>query len=221
MTTNEDCVAQPCLLEVAPDVTFTEDAQARVHYGLIVEELVCAALDLIPLKINGKRDICFDAKSKSTYYEIKSLAYGSDSPIYGWRVKKEIESGHTVTYAFLEHKAKKCKGTLDLLDVLAVPGNTRLTLVDLNLLVEFRKSQPIAGTKGKPNSGYARGGYARGYRSVSPKKLVERHEADTRVSSLTVELYDRRFSMDVYKVGPKVNSFEEYYAGNEVKGYPF
>src|SRR4051812_20128751 len=75
------CVAEPKLarasnqlqlLDVTPRYPIESNAAARNAYGSAAQEIVCAALKLRPIPINGQCDICFDAEDSDFFYEIKS-----------------------------------------------------------------------------------------------------------------------------------------------------
>src|SRR4051812_26775895 len=92
---------QLSLLSVAPSYTITKNAQARNAYGTVAVEIVCAALNLLPIPINGNYAICFDAQDSNGFYEIKSVHRSGKVVIYDWRMEKEASVNVPLAYAIL------------------------------------------------------------------------------------------------------------------------
>ena len=114
MTIHDPKRHQPSLLEVFPDFKFKTPAAARTHYGAAMETVVCKALNLTQIPINGKFAINFDAKcglgKKKEFYEIKSVRDlpSSKSVIYDWRMKKEKPYQPRLSYVFLPPQSQSC-----------------------------------------------------------------------------------------------------------------
>lgn len=163
------------LLDTPPRFKLGKNANARNAYGQAAQEIVCAALGLQPIRINGKCEICFDAKKDNTYFEIKSCHRSSKVVIYDWRMKKEAAVTDPVDYAILLHNARGIKdGSLILstfaergLDIIQLPASTVHEIAACHPL-HTMKTQAVADKK----CGYQRHGYKDGYRNVPVKELV-------------------------------------------------
>lgn len=157
---------QPLLLNVAPAWRLRSNAAARNAYGAVAQELVCAALDLTPIPINGNYDCCFDAwRAPETYYEIKSVRQGCKVVIYDWRILKEQNAGVDVLYAVLCHQVWGSDGTA-LVDEF-IDGGLTCLLAPCTVVHALALAEPLR-TLG---NGYNRAGYKDGYRNLPVKAL--------------------------------------------------
>lgn len=168
---------QPLLLEVFPDFEFKSAASARTHYGKAMEELVCAAMGLVDIPINGNCEINFDAKSGRLFYEIKSVRGlpSSKSVIYDWRIEKEKPYRKRLRYVFGLHCVKHAKSNQDLWEqlskgvkLLSVPS---AKVHRLALKEPLRKIKTERLERAGPRDGYSRKGYCEGYRNLKVASL--------------------------------------------------
>jgi hypothetical protein len=163
------------LLTVAPSWQITKNAQARNAYGTVAQEIVCAALGLLPIPINGRYDCCFDAARGDTFYEIKSVRAGGKVVIYDWRMQKEERAEVDLHYAILCHRVRGSDGR-ELVSAFAASGLTLLVLPATLVHAEARVcplARMLKETPKSANAGYARKGYCDGYRNVPVAKLIE------------------------------------------------
>lgn len=165
---------QPLLLETAPSWLITKNAQARNAYGTIAQHLVCAALRLAPIPINGNYDVCFDAVSGSTYYEIKSVkAKSGKVVVYDWRMEKEAKVKVDVWYAVLLHNVRKSNGVRLLEEF--IEGGLEMVVMPVGVVHEVARECALMMPKvgADPRMGYNRTGYREGYRNVPVQALRE------------------------------------------------
>lgn len=162
------------LLRIAPSWNITKNAQARNAYGTVAQELVCAALKLLPIPINGNYDCCFDAKGKDVFYEIKSVRRNGKLPLYTWRLVKESRSGVNLKYAILIHNVRKSNGR-HLVQEFANSGLSILVLDSIQVHKEAQKHplRLVQNPNGSARSGYNRKGYQDGYRNLPVKALLK------------------------------------------------
>ena len=154
--------------------------EARVRMGLRIESLVCSLLGLTPIPINGQYDVNFDAghysKENETFFEIKSVKAGGKSPIYLFRLEKELEAqkqtGCPVYYLFCTHKVKAVISqeaiTLGLLK-----GDINIYAVPLDMVNKMSKNLHVRKMKRDTPSGYNRKGYCEGYINFPVKDLAK------------------------------------------------
>lgn len=170
---------QQCALgfEIASRFQIPSVAVARNAYGAAAQEIVCRAMKLDPIQINGKAKVCFDAVRDGMFYEIKSVRAGSKVVIYDWRLKKEVEAGLPVHYAILAHRIGGARTSDEMWDAYA-RRNLRIYVLPLNTVVELASTCPLTIPK-KPlgkvakRFGMLRSGYADGYRNLGVRALEE------------------------------------------------
>jgi hypothetical protein len=157
------------LLRIAPVYNCANNAEARNAYGSAAMEIVCSALELNPIRINGNFDVCFDAKKGDDFYEIKSARRGGKITLYDWRMKKEA-CGVKSFYAILVHNLIGCREDVLSKMILSSPMIIR---VKTDLLHALAFSSPLHKIKDGASkyAGYSRAGYADGYRSLSIKSV--------------------------------------------------
>jgi hypothetical protein len=188
---------QLSLLYVTPRFTITNNAQARNAYGIMAQELVCAALGLTPIRINGNFDVCFDAAKDNTYYEIKSCRRGCKIVIYDWRMQKEqeVNKSNEVFYAILVHQVSRSSGEELLTNF--IKSELELLLVQTSLIHQLALQEPLR-TLMKPQSkrtGYNRKGYVDGYRNLPLSRIKP---LLTRLTILPVCFDDNHFQVKLY-----------------------
>lgn len=82
-----------------------KDAASRNAIGDFAEEFVCRVMGLDRLKIDGRKNVCSDAKWDGNPVEIKSVGKNGRALLYKWRAEKEMkELGPFYTYVFVCHK---------------------------------------------------------------------------------------------------------------------
>lgn len=163
---------QLSLLSIPPRFSITKNAQARNAYGQIAQEIVCAALDLLPIPINGKCSICFDAERSGHFYEIKSVKRTGKVVIYDWRMEKERAAKVPLSYAILVHNVRGSDGH-DLLREM-LDSEPEILVVPASVIHELAQSYPLRQLQrpsSDPRNGYNRTGYRDGYRNVPVKEL--------------------------------------------------
>ena len=164
---------QLSLLSIAPSINATSNASARNAYGSAAQEIVCAALDIRPIPINGNCEVCFDAESPAGFFEIKSVRRGAKVVIYDWRMSKEACAGVTLYYAILIHQLKgQREQILEAMiarepEILVLPAE----LVHTAARLSSKRTHQSAWATGTRN-GYTRAGYCDGYRNVSISQLM-------------------------------------------------
>ncbi len=193
---------QLSLLQVQPCHRITSNAQARNAYGSAAQEIVCAALDLDPVPINGACSVCFDAQDKdgAMLHEIKSVKNGGKVVCYDWRMTKEAGAGVLACYSILCHRVRGCRDGAELYRVFAA-GGLELMILKLGTVHEIAREQPrnkIKATTPRPGvrMGYDRGGYKEGYRNVPTKALKDQTmKAELR----SFELYGISFQVQLFR----------------------
>lgn len=185
---------QYSLFQLPPTGTIANNAAARNAYGSLAQELVCAALNLQPIPIDGRCAICFDAEANGQFYEIKSVHRSGKLVIYDWRVEKEA-AYPTLLYALWVHKVRNCRNMSDLLP--AMLTNSSLWLVPASDVHKAAAAQPLRhllNPSTDPRNGYSRAGYIRGYRNVPLAGLQPAHSRPLRFTycqqQYTTTLYD-------------------------------
>lgn len=151
-------------------ISCSSTASARTRYGEAAQEIVCTALELLPIKINGNFSTCFDAFKDGIYYEIKSVKNNGKLVIYDWRIKKEQDSTVTLHYAILMHNIKEVRS-----DIISAMCSSKLSilLVESAIIHKLALSCPLIRHKTykSKRNGYSRAGYKDGYRNLSVKSL--------------------------------------------------
>lgn len=192
---------QLSLLSVAPRFSITKNAQARNAYGQIAQEIVCAALDLLPIPINGKCSICFDAERSGHFYEIKSVKHTGKVVIYDWRMEKERAAKVSLSYAILIHNVRGSDGH-DLLREM-LNSKPEILVMPASVIHELAQSYPLRQLQrpsSDPRNGYNRAGYRDGYRNVPVKDI--RALCPTLEWNQWVKLYDLLFDINVRSCVP-------------------
>lgn len=184
------------LLEVEPRYNVFNNATARTAYGAAAQEIVCAALQLDPIAINGSCDVCFDAEKHGTFYEIKSVRAGQKVVIYNWRMEKESAFSDVLFYAILIHQVSKQRDEI----ISKMLQGAEILLLPSRAVHEAAKALPSYAPTINPEHagarhGYTRKGYADGYRNVSVNRLKD--EA-ARAASVDVCLYGHRATIPIY-----------------------
>lgn len=184
------------LLEVEPRYKVFNSASARTAYGAAAQEIVCAALQLDPIAINGNCDICFDAEKHGTFYEIKSVRSGQKVVIYNWRMQKEEKFSDVLFYAILLHTVSRQRDEI----ISRMVAGAEILLLPARVVHEAAKACPthiptINPEHASARHGYTRKGYADGYRNVSVTKL--KGEA-ARAGSVDICLYGHRANIPIY-----------------------
>lgn len=194
-------IAQPhgqiTLLDVAPDIVSKGCAQSRNIFGNFAEDFVCAALGLHPISINGKYDVCPDAKLLDIYWEVKSLRFNNKMPLYDHRMAKEATIPN-LKYGILLHDFRNLLSVRELLDkCLAQPP--ALVAISASKIHEMAKEQKLRKPKPREGAdkriGYLREGYRDGYRNLSAKTI---RENVTVTAKLNLNLYQEALTCYLY-----------------------
>lgn len=187
---------QRLLFDVPPRFRLGSNALARNAYGAAAQEIVCAALHLDPIAINGNCEFCADAEriGSGLFFEIKSCHRVGKTVIYDWRMKKEARVPVPLNYAILAHNCRKLDDGAALLQYFALGG---LEIIELPASVvhecaaaEPRQAAPAS--KEDRRCGYSRKGYADGYRNVPLAKLRALTRSER---TLCFELHGIRFDI--------------------------
>jgi hypothetical protein len=166
---------QPVLLDVLPVWNCTDNATARNAYGSAAQEIICRVLKLDPIPINGNFDVCFDAKDKNTWYEIKSVRRNHKVVLFDFRLEKEANSGVPFKYAILVHNLRCAR-----VDILSAMIASRPEIIviegakvhEVHARFPLRRPESIHPDRHNPSyNGYTREGYNRGYRNVPVNEL--------------------------------------------------
>jgi len=193
---------QISLFEVSPCYTITSNAQARNAYGAAASEIVCAALELNPIAIDGSKEVCFDASRHGQNYEIKSAHQKAKIVLYDWRMKKEHRwmetTGQTLRYAILAHNLKQHRDGATLIDALVTNG---LKVIVVKASVIHREAFQLKlnlvkedASKG-PRHGYSRKGYSDGYRNLPCEHILKLCRMR---SERTFQLYGKQYTIAVH-----------------------
>lgn len=196
---------QLALLDVAPVFQIKKNAQARNAYGCAAQEIVCRALDLDSIAINGNCTHCFDAEGKGSergkFFEIKSVYRTSKIPIYAWRIKKEADAGVPLKYAILAHRVKGESDGSRIFQTFAARG-LEILLIDAARVHEAALREPLQTIKSvenpdpeAPRMGYNRKGYRDGYHNVPMKVL---RELCREAGEIRFELYGINFQIALH-----------------------
>lgn len=179
-----------------PSYVITTNAHARNAYGQAVQEIVCAALGLDPIAIDGSKEVCFDAERDGVFYEIKSVHRHGKLVIYDWRMEKEARAGVTLVYALLVHSVRGARTSDNMWHQFqSLP--LELWTLPYQVVHEVALRCPLSKIKaswnGDPRNGYNRKGYRNGYRNLGLSSIrglmVERSEPQE------LTLFDQRFSI--------------------------
>lgn len=179
---------QPSLFETLPDKPLTGPGERRSRMGAIAEQIVCAALPVVPIAGGGAHDIVFDAEWGRSLVEIKNVRRSSSIPIYKWRRGKDRAAmrDHDLIYLVCVHSCRDTGGTLsDLWRAMAEH------LEDVYVLPASRIHE---GCRGKPYSnlyrhqgggyaGYRREGYRKGYQLLPVKWIRSQEYLGHRIAS--------------------------------------
>lgn len=187
--------AQMRLLDCAPRYRIENEAQARCAYGNAAQEIVCAALELTPIRINGNFPICFDAERAGVYYEIKSCKRNGPVVIYNWRMEKERSVEVPLKYAILMHNAPKIRDGNNIFTLLNQRG-LDLLLIDAWRVHAIAIQQTTRHCVTKvPLHGSTRVGYRDGYRLTPTRRLIE---CTHRIVHREFWLHDVLFSVRIH-----------------------
>ena len=155
------------------DFDFKSTASARTHYGNAAESIVCEALELAPISIDGRCTTNFDALSQQgTYWEIKSVRQGGSVPLYQMRIDKEREfmrNEGKLMYAFCVHTVKNAKSNYDLWRQLSY--GVKIIVAQPNIVHSLAHTGILRKIKSDKGAGYTRKGYDQGYYNVAIKYL--------------------------------------------------
>lgn len=169
---------QMTLFTVAPKITATNNASARNAYGTAAQEIVCAALGLQPIPINGNYPVCFDAEKGGEFFEIKSVKRGCKVVLYQWRLEKEKPYHDRLWYAILVHRVRKAREDIlwklaDGCEVLVLRAEKIQAVAKMCPLHQIKREYINSHlTRRDPGySGYTRHGYRNGYYNVSVRAL--------------------------------------------------
>lgn len=183
------------LLSVAPNFRATSNASARCAYGSAAQEIVCAALDIKPIPINGNCEVCFDAEgSHGEFYEIKSVRRGHKVVLYDWRMRKEKRAKKKLFYAILIHRIKGERHDIMWRMLERCP---EILIIRASLIHRIAKKYPkrkLLHKSGGPRSGYNRKGYRSGYRNVPIAAIQALTKGERWVFGM---LYERSFVLTV------------------------
>lgn len=188
---------QMLLLDVQPVYPMDKNAQSRNAFGCVAQEIVCKALRLHPIAIDGRCDCCFDAEADDgVFYEIKSVQRASRCIIYDWRITKEAKSGARLYYAILSHRAGGSMDSESLwrqmqltAEIFVVPS---VIVHALTLLQPLRK---VSNRGCGPRFGYNRNGYSDGYRELPVSHVRETTE---KVRIAEFWLHDLLFQIPIH-----------------------
>jgi hypothetical protein len=189
------------LLNVPPKFTATNNATARTAYGSSAQEIVCAALNLRPIPINGNCEVCFDAENDEHFFEIKSVRRGGKLVLYDFRMKKESATGVSLWYAILIHRLKGERANV--LQAM-IDCKPEILLVESRLVHHVAFASPLfhIKTQHQPRrnypgyNGYTRAGYNEGYRNV-PVNCLKSFSPHS--SPETFSFYGKQYTISVWR----------------------
>lgn len=190
--------SQLALMEVPPCYAIASNAHARNAYGAAAQEIVCAALGLSPIPIDGGCEVCFDAEGAGEFFEIKSVHRGAKVVVYDWRMRKESAAGVPLKYAILCHNVRGARDGSRLFEAMAA-GGLSLLVLEAATVHEAAALEPLCTIKrlaASPRAGYNRKGYLDGYRNVSVHKLAS--STSTR-EPRAFELFGVPFAVEVLR----------------------
>jgi len=189
---------QTILLDVLPQYRLGSNADARNAYGAAAQEVVCAALGVHPIEINGNCGVCFDAEGDSMFYEIKSVRKGCKVVVYDCRMTKEELAGVPLLYALLVHNMKGLRSSLAMWECLA--RETEILLCPAPVVHALARDEPLmhlSKISADPRNGYSRAGYRDGYRNL-PVSKVRQLQSTEHVHTFT--LHGMQFTTRISKV---------------------
>jgi len=192
---------QLSLLDTPPRFRLGSNALARNAYGAAAQEIVCSALKLEGIPINGNCEFCADAERRETgdFFEIKSVHRSSKVVVYDWRMEKEASVSVPLTYAILAHNCRKVRDGAALLSAFAAGGLEILELpareVHRVAFAEPLQTMKKSAATGNPRNGYSRKGYANGYRNCPVARL---RALCREVGMLSFELHGLPFAVHHY-----------------------
>lgn len=196
---NDPKYYQPKLFETFPEIDFKTVGAARVYYGRAMEELVCGAMELTPIPLNGKYSVNFDAKKGVIFHEIKSVrnSLNPKSVIYDWRINKEKFYRNKLRYVFGLHKATIAKSNSELWDQFENRG-VELLVTPAARVHRLALQQPICRIKKQSNGsvGYTRQGYCEGYRCL-PINLISEGRSPLYAKSIFFKIYGRKIPIKI------------------------
>jgi len=167
---------QERLFELMPKYSADSAGAARVAFGSAAEEIVCSALGLDRIKINGQFECNFDAEKDGIFYEIKSVRRNSGKIVaYECRMEKDSLFDE-LFYAILTHDISGVSS-----DILTrMFATCEILLCPAKLIRDLRLNYPIHIPKIKPERGprfgYTRAGYVDGYRNIPVSALIHSKE---------------------------------------------
>lgn len=171
---------QPELFPVEFSGSIDTGGALRVRSGARIEDVVCRALRLTPISISGSYDVCYDAgtyhRGKEIFFEIKSLRKHNKSPLYVFRLKKDVKAtkqcGVPLIYAFCIHNIESgCESQEEITKSL-LSHPIQINLLPLSQVIELTKDLPLKQIKSdNGTNGYNREGYADGYKNLSQKTI--------------------------------------------------
>lgn len=168
---------QPLLFDLQPRFTIEKNAQARNAYGTAAQEIVCRALALDSIPIDGRCEVCFDASKDGIDYEIKSVHATSKVVCYDWRLAKEEraekEDGRNLSYAILVHRVRGERDSSRLFAQMILGGY--IILISASAIRQFARREKLNTLKPKQRGtrfGYDRVGYSDGYRNIPVKAFL-------------------------------------------------
>ncbi|MCM8542395.1 MAG: hypothetical protein NE328_19145 [Lentisphaeraceae bacterium] len=194
---------QPELFPVLYQGRMKSLGEVRNRVGDRVEDLVRTVLGLTKISIDGNYSVNFDAGmyyyNQEIFFEIKSLRKSSKSPLYVFRLDKELKaqkiSGNPVIYIFCCHKIQGAKTQADITRMI-INGPIDLYLIQLNEVAAMTDPLPLKTiSKEKGLNGYNRKGYEKGYKNL-PQKQIDK--ACDFATSITMNIYGSRKTFDVY-----------------------
>jgi len=169
LNVNRPTEVQGVLFEFLKDVQFDTSGAARNYYGAAVENVVCKALQLNPIPINGNYEINFDAFKRDYFYEIKSVRAKGKVVLYDWRMEKEKPFTNRLLYIFGVHQIKEARSIREIYKQLQSRG-IKLVVNKAGYVHDKAMECPLKTVaKTKNNIGYTRKGYEEGYRNLPIK----------------------------------------------------
>jgi hypothetical protein len=164
--------SQATLITIPPIYRLGSNALARNAYGSAVEEIVCAAMHMRRIPIDGSKSICFDAEWNDAFVEIKSLHKGASFNVYKWRLEKEMAQaakGTRIYYAILFHGVRKHTDGGTLLRAFA-KASPELLIIPVQAVafatLGLTPHVPKPPRTESRRNGYNRAGYKLGYYKV-------------------------------------------------------
>jgi len=197
----------PKLFDVEQTGRIKSAGQCRTSCGSRIEHFVCTALNLIPIPLSGKYDVNFDAghvkNGRSVYVEIKSLRRGNKSPLFKFRLEKELraqtESGIPVVYVFCVHRLKGVKSQEEITRTLLY-FPVSLYLITLDEVAEMCKDLPLRKMKTSGGQhGYNRVGYKDGYTNLPYVEIAMICGSVYSAPKLHFNIFDKKTCVSVFR----------------------